>query len=221
MKFSKHLVSIVIGATASFVAASATAQTATYSLDNTAVSAFGAGSYGTVTLTQSFSDVLVNVLLRNDLNFVDTGSHSAFSFNLTGASSTSDITNIAFANSLGSGFAVATGTTNPPFSTFTYEINCVTKCVPGGSGGGYVDPFSFTVRNATLSEFNQRSAGNGTAAYFAVDVMNLNGKTGTIGASTAGLVTAVPEPETYAMLLAGLGLIAGVTRRRKQSAPNT
>jgi hypothetical protein len=28
-------------------------------------------------------------------------------------------------------------------------------------------------------------------------------------------VTAVPEPETYAMLLAGLGLI-GVARRRKQ-----
>jgi hypothetical protein len=27
---------------------------------------------------------------------------------------------------------------------------------------------------------------------------------------------AVPEPETYAMLLAGLGLIAGMARRRKR-----
>lgn len=31
-------------------------------------------------------------------------------------------------------------------------------------------------------------------------------------------VAAIPEPETYAMLLAGLGLMAGVARRRKQAA---
>ena len=30
-------------------------------------------------------------------------------------------------------------------------------------------------------------------------------------------VTAVPEPETYAMLLAGLGLLGGMVRRRRQS----
>lgn len=31
-------------------------------------------------------------------------------------------------------------------------------------------------------------------------------------------VTAVPEPETYAMLLAGLGLIGTIARRRKASS---
>lgn len=31
-------------------------------------------------------------------------------------------------------------------------------------------------------------------------------------------ITAVPEPETYAMLLAGLGLIGGLARRRKQKS---
>jgi choice-of-anchor C domain-containing protein len=31
-------------------------------------------------------------------------------------------------------------------------------------------------------------------------------------------VTAVPEPETYAMLLAGLGLMAGIARRRKNTS---
>ena len=31
----------------------------------------------------------------------------------------------------------------------------------------------------------------------------------------------VPEPETYAMLLSGLGLLVGVARRRKKSAAAT
>jgi hypothetical protein len=216
MSFSKSLKNVSLCISVSCFAFTAAAQTATYSLDHTAVGAFGAGSYGTVTLTQSFSDVLVNVSLRNDLNFVDTGSHSAFSFNLGGVSSVNDITNVSFANGFGSGFGVSTGTTNAPFSQFSYEINCVSNCVSGGSGGGYVDPLSFTVHNATIANFNQLSTGGGTAAYFAMDVINGSGNTGTVGAINAGVVTAVPEPETYAMLLAGLVLIGSIARRRKQ-----
>jgi len=36
------------------------------------------------------------------------------------------------------------------------------------------------------------------------------------GVDSASPVSPVPEPETYAMLLAGLGLMAGVARRRKK-----
>ena len=36
--------------------------------------------------------------------------------------------------------------------------------------------------------------------------------------NTRSAVTAVPEPETYAMMLAGLGLLGFVARRRKQQA---
>ncbi|RFP08998.1 choice-of-anchor A family protein [Duganella sp. BJB475] len=36
--------------------------------------------------------------------------------------------------------------------------------------------------------------------------------------NVAGYVTPVPEPETYAMLLAGLGLVGFMARRRKQAA---
>jgi len=43
----------------------------------------------------------------------------------------------------------------------------------------------------------------------------------TSGTSTGDLnlqVAAIPEPETYAILLAGLGLLGFVARRRKQKA---
>ncbi len=45
---------------------------------------------------------------------------------------------------------------------------------------------------------------------------------GTIRYSTLdiGSVSPVPEPETYAMLLAGLGLMGGMARRRKQKLAN-
>ena len=42
------------------------------------------------------------------------------------------------------------------------------------------------------------------------------GSSDTILLRTAATVAAVPEPETYAMLLAGLGLRGFVARRRQQ-----
>jgi hypothetical protein len=44
-----------------------------------------------------------------------------------------------------------------------------------------------------------------------------NGSTDFVGAFSLN-VTAVPEPETYALMLAGLGLLGFVARRRKQKA---
>ncbi len=38
--------------------------------------------------------------------------------------------------------------------------------------------------------------------------------------ATGSIVSPVPEPETYAMLLAGLGLMGGMARRRKQKLAN-
>ncbi len=69
-----------------------------------------------------------------------------------------------------------------------------------------------SIPHAGSFTFNAATTGTYTALVF--------GKPGTTtGFSSFGLtVAAVPEPETYAMMLAGLGLIGVIARRRKESA---
>jgi len=60
---------------------------------------------------------------------------------------------------------------------------------------------------------------NAALQFFAADIISgTTGNTGAVDASQALPPTSVPEPETYAMLLAGLGMMGFVTRRRKQKA---
>lgn len=47
---------------------------------------------------------------------------------------------------------------------------------------------------------------SGQGTHFAADNLTIN----------EPVISAVPEPETYAMLLAGVGLLGGIARRRKQ-----
>ena len=114
----------------------AAAQTASYSLNSTGVSEFGTGPYGSVTLTQSFSDVVVNVVLRNDLNFLSTGnqnSHSIFTFNVSGATA-GDVTDISFANGLNGTFGVASPAGNSPSATLPLESSAPIHAPPAAPG---------------------------------------------------------------------------------------
>lgn len=183
----------------------------------TEVGAFGAGPFGTVTLTQNGSDVDVKVDLRSDLNFVTTGGHTLFAFNASGVA-LADITNITGAGGVfpggvnGTFSAIATATAgppdakNPPFGTFMFGILC-TNC-SNGAGDQQKDPVSFKVSNAVEADFAVLSTPNpgSTLAYFAADVVNLNGNTGAVGV--------VPEPEGYALALAALGVLGVFGRKR-------
>jgi hypothetical protein len=184
-------------------------QVAVYDLNSTDVAGFGAPSYGTVTLTQNGTDVDFNVLLRGDLNFVTTGGpHDLFAFNATGVA-LGDITNLAVFAGGGTLQAVIPGA-DQPFGAFSFGINC-TDCANGGPGQQQ-DPMTFKVLNSTLGDFALLSTGGSPNAYFAADaILTASGATGAVGAITA----AVPEPETYALMLAGLGVMGFMAKRRR------
>jgi len=101
--------------------------------------------------------------------------------------------------------------------------------------GGATGSFQTSVRvmngNSLLGNFNTNQYADQNVSFAftaqAGDILTLSASqgshmnaTGPINASLTGMlsgdftVTAVPEPEQYAMLLAGLSLIAGVARRR-------
>lgn len=91
---------------------------------------------------------------------------------------------------------------------------------------------SFETGSAVVASFNVASAGSAWGSY-SFDVTNLLAAGGSyqlrfanvanrgqlqLGVDNVSLqVTAVPEPESYAMLLAGLGVIGAIARRRKQA----
>jgi len=85
----------------------------------------------------------------------------------------------------------------------------------GGDGvGGAVDTLmaQFSFNGTTGSTFNSVVLPSG--GYFYKIEGNANGLAGGLYVLTSTLAP-VPEPETYAMLLAGLGVIGFIARRRR------
>ena len=226
MKFNKTLLGAASALALVLSAPAANAVTVVYTFNLNAIGLQITGAdYGTVTLTENTTGgVMFDVALRGDLNFVSTGntnSHALFGFNATGVSlgEIGPITDASVAPVTGySAYAPATGS---PFGNFTFGIQCVTNCTNGGSAGGYPDPLSFTVANATVGDFAIKSTGGNPNVFFTADVFTKNavtGNTGQIGVGGEGvLVPSIPEPESYALMLAGLGAIGFMARRRKQA----
>ena len=210
MKFSRTLLSLAV-ASAAFASASASAVTFNLNIPAGAI-------YGTVTLTQFDSDtVAVHVDLgsvgpstNGTYRFVDTGGHDAFGFNIAGGA--------AVISGLTAGYEIAGAFTQSGFGTFTNGITCLESCQGGTNSNSPNDILDFHVDRAgiTVGSF----VANNSNFIFTADLFGPNPTGGSVtfpvGASAP--VAVVPEPGTYALLLAGLGVVGFMARRRQPQA---
>jgi hypothetical protein len=107
------------------------------------------------------------------------------------------------------------GTAVPASLSFFKYIGHAYDGAGFGSDGAPDGKVSHTFMNLAAGDY---SVFVGGADYFAQDIANPNfeSKYGVTGTLIAGVV---PEPQTYAMLLAGLALMGTVVRRRRPGNP--
>lgn len=80
---------------------------------------------------------------------------------------------------------------------------------------------AFAAAQDAKGSFNQQSTPNQQGAGPQSPNINglINGNGHGNGNGHPPVTSAVPEPETYAMMLVGLGLMVAIVRRRKKSGP--
>ena len=171
-------------------------------------------TYGMVSLTQVDGDTVhVNAVLSAGYNFVDTGQHEAFGFNVAGSPTVTDITPA-------SGYAASGPFTQPGFGDFLQGIICPTPtpCQGGNNSSVPNNTLDFNVNLAGITEASFIANALGftfTADLFGPSPTDPNTNLTFAVGSGSTPVPNIPEPETYALMLAGLGVVGFVARRRR------
>ena len=200
-------------ATIAFSSVSANAAvvlTSNLTQDNCSTGCSTGQAFGTVTISQASAgaNLLFTVALGSDYFFNTSQAFDAFVFNPTFAGS--------YVLPLQSGFApdATLPQSQDGFNNFTQGLTY--------TGPKTVQTLTFffdpTDANYLLSQssfaLSTRTQGNGgTPALFSVDITNVAGETGPVGALT--FTNGVPEPSTWAMIILGFAGIGFMAYRRK------
>jgi hypothetical protein len=203
--------SVITALGASFAPASA----ATYLLTDDGCGC-GLSNYGTITVTNSASFVDVLVSLASGVYFNAAGGsaqHNSLSFDPSDTNA-AHITGLTAKNSsnvlLASGVFVPgnSSTAQSPYGVFSEDIDWVGPPTNNGTLSSLAHTLEFDLPTGT-------TFGSTGGFYFTADILNAaTGGTGNVGA----VLSAVPEPATWAMFLIGFGGIGFMTRTRRKGA---
>jgi hypothetical protein len=198
------------------LAPQAQAATITSNLDIFSSSA-GIANPGTILGIVTVTDLLgggvsVDVALKNGAEFVNTGGHTSFAFNL---SPTTVLTNLNQITGLTPGWTFQTplpgSFADPSFGPFKYGIECTAGCPNGGTSPPVQPssgPLDFNISGVSTTNFL-----NVSGFVFAADLIGPLGGTGAVAGDP--LVAGVPEPSTWAMMILGFFGIGFMAYRRK------
>lgn len=160
--------------------------------------------------------LLVSTASLADTNTLMDTNGGAYSFSL-GSLNLTSASNVAISFEFLSGGLL--GFMLPSDNTLT--LTSATTTLSGqatATGGTATGPFgstattySYTFNNVSIGNYNLTLSGTSGGQYTGVNVSAPS----ISGGTTATAVTAVPEPETYAMMLAGLVGLGFLGRRRK------
>jgi len=181
---------------------------------------------GTVTFTellngQNVTGLTVAVDVLNGWALVNTGGpHTPFAFNLVNSSF--NATGFSTQTAMNGAITAVWGNEKPaqdtPYGTFTNGISSTMDQggLPGhGESDNNTFELQFTLDGAKITDFTKNSLGY----FFAADVSNPRGGTGAVASALSteiNLLTAVPEPGTWAMMILGFASVGFMAYRRKR-----
>jgi len=199
------LAAVAVSASAQVTFAGGTAQAITGTYDPTGTTSIQTGGLRNATLSTT-AGVLTATFLGFEALDTDTYTFSAASGTMSNKTAIPNVTNI-FGN-------VAAGLLNFTFA----DLFAGTTVGNGGSGGGAGMFNSYMVFGTGAGAAFTPYTGPGGAYDLVLGFNDSLQVDGDYDDFIVGLkVTAVPEPETYALMLAGLGAVGFLARRRRRA----